>query len=42
MPVLFDIKSGKCAVLFASNSLKMLLLFDSNMKSGKVCSIVRQ
>ena len=42
MSVLLDINSGKCVVLFATNSLKMLVLLDNDMKSGKVCSIVCQ
>ena len=29
-------------VLFASNSLKTSLLFDNNVKSGKMCSIACQ
>ena len=39
MSVLLDINSGKCV---ATNSLKMLVLLDNDMKSGKVCSIVCQ
>ena len=40
---LLDINYGKvCSILFASNSLKTSVLFDKNMKSGKVCSIVCQ
>ena len=31
-----------CEVLFASNSLKMSVLIDNDMKSGKVCSTVCQ
>ena len=38
MSVLLDVNSGKCIVLFTSNSLKMSALFDNNnVKSGKVC-----
>ena len=37
MSVLLDVNSGKCVVLFTSNSLKMSVLFDNNVKSGKVC-----
>ena len=38
MTVWFNINSGIVVVLFASNSLKMPVLFD--VSSGKVCSIV--
>ena len=40
MSALLDVK--KWVVLFAGNSLKMWVLFDNDMKSGKVCSIICQ